>query len=75
MKKYIFLNKRNENRCGNSYGRYGIGYGCSSKCRDDSTEFCGGPWHNNIYEILKSNSHKRVFKILNNINYFKKIFS
>ena len=39
--------------CGSSYGRYPTGgASCTTKCAGDQTQFCGGEWANNVWEIL-----------------------
>jgi hypothetical protein len=37
--------------CGDSFGSYGDGEGCNMACTGDSTEMCGGSWHNSVYQI------------------------
>jgi hypothetical protein len=36
--------------CGYSYGSYGPSSNCYDPCSSDSSEICGGPWANGIYE-------------------------
>ncbi|XP_074652552.1 uncharacterized protein LOC141906951 [Tubulanus polymorphus] len=37
--------------CDDTYGRYGIGNGCTMPCKDKPDEICGGSNHNYIYKL------------------------
>ena len=42
--------------CGNSYGNYEAAYNCHMRCPNNTIDFCGGAWSNDIYEIIPNNS-------------------
>jgi hypothetical protein len=37
--------------CGDSYGRYGEADTCDMPCAGDSSDTCGGPYSNDVYEL------------------------
>ena len=55
-KRYAGVQNEDECFCGNSFGRYGTGLPstCTSLCKGNSAQTCGGQWRNEVYLIGKS---------------------
>jgi hypothetical protein len=47
--------------CGNSYGNFGPAFNCHMNCPNNTVDYCGGAWSNDIYEIVPNNLPAAVF--------------